>query len=400
MDTERSTLIGSYPTGTGDAAFTVAALPPGTAVDATLWVAARLDGLSRALWRSYTHPAAAAGDDLSDNTEGWRRQSEREEFDQVLTAVEKPNLPDKDGSVIVEYSAVAESAHRLGRALHAVGDENFAAAVRREVATEIGAVTQAELGDLSGRAVQAVVLSRTSASPVQVTAADALLREEPLGRPELFTTVDPTSAAVAAAHWLHAAATVAAAASGFDVTQVVAAADDIEDMPFATPTMVLEMMHAGASPHEAVTALIGEAMDIAEGKIPNLAGLMQALTEAAENADDGNGDALEMLLGQIRTTPLDTSRPAPDLLEDLLTGIYACALLYREYGSDTDDEENVEAFSLDEIDDVVSAVLGEDGSDSDDDEYEDEDSDWPELASPRFLAAVRAQAAATADRLV
>ena len=95
-------------------------------------MAARLDGLSRALWRSYTHPAAAAGDDLSDNTEGWRRQSEREEFDQVLTAVEKPNLPGEDGSVIVEYSAVTESAHRLGCALHTIGDEAFTAAVRSE----------------------------------------------------------------------------------------------------------------------------------------------------------------------------------------------------------------------------------------------------------------------------
>jgi hypothetical protein len=167
--------------------------------------------------------------------------------------------------------------------------------------------------------------------------------------------------------------------------------------------MVLEMMHAGASSHEAVTALISEAMDIAEGKIPNMAGLMQALTEATENAeqlDDGDSDALEMLLGQIRTAPLDTSRPAPDLLEDLLTGSYACALLYREYESDVDDEEPVETFNLDEVEDAVGAVLGEDGVGSDDDEYEDEDSDWPELASPRFLDAVRAQAAATANRLV
>jgi hypothetical protein len=31
-----------------------------------------------------------------------------------------------------------------------------------------------------------------------VAAADALLRQEPLGRPELFTTVDPASAAVVA----------------------------------------------------------------------------------------------------------------------------------------------------------------------------------------------------------
>jgi len=394
VDAGRSALIGSYSTGTGDAAFTVAALPPGTVADAALWVAARLDGLSRALWRSYTHPAAAAGDDLSDNTEGWRRQSEREEFDQVLDAVAKPNLPDEDGSIIVEYSTVAESAHRLGRALHTVGDEDFTATVRTEVAAEIAAVSQAELGDLSGRAVQAVVLSRTSASPVQVAAADALLRQEPLGRPELFTTMDPTSAAVAAAHWLHAAATVTAEASGYDVTQVVAVADDIEDVPFATPTMVLEMMHAGASPHEAVTALISEAMDITEGKIPNLPGLMQALTEATENAeqldDDSDGNALAMLLSQIRTTPLDTSRPAPDLLEDLLTGIYACALLYREYESDTDEEETVEAFDLDEVD----------GSGSDNNQDEDEYPDRPELASPTFLSAVRAEAAATAERLL
>jgi hypothetical protein len=277
------------------------------------------------------------------------------------------------------------------------------------------------LGDLSGRAVQAVVLSRTSASPVQVAAADALLRQEPLGRPELFTTVDPTSAAVAAAHWLHAAATVTAELSGYDVTQVVAVADDIEDVPFATPTMVLGMMDAGASSHEAVTAMIGEAMHIAEGKVPNLPGLMQALTEAMEAAekqleggdDDGEGggdgagagDALEIALDQIRTTPLDTSRPAPDLLEDLLTGIYACALLYREFEQDRDEEEEVEAFNLDEVDDVVGSMVAEadigsddegDGNDLDD----DEDSDWPELASPSFLAAVRAQAAATADQLL
>jgi len=249
--------------------------------------------------------------------------------------------------------------------------------------------------------VHAVVLSRISASPVQVAAADALLRQEPLGRPELFTTVDPTSAAVAAAHWLHAAAAVAADASGYDLTQVVAAADDIEDVPFATPTMILEMMHDGASPHEAVTALISQAMAIAEGKIPNLPGLMQALTDATENAerlDDSNGNALEMQLGQIRTTPLDTSRPAPDLLEDLLTGIYACALLYREYESDTDDEETGEPFNLHHLGEVVSALQAADSAEPDNDE--NEDSDWSELASSSFLVAVRIYAAATTERLL
>src|SRR6185437_7918765 len=108
------------------------------------------------------------------------------------------------------------------------------------------------------------------------------------------------------------------------------------------------------------------------------------------------GNALAMLLSQIRTTPLDTSRPAPDLLEDLLTGIYACALLYREYESDTDEEEAVEAFNLDEVNEVVGAVLTEDGAEADG----DDDSDWPDLASPTFLSAVRAQAAVTTRRLL
>ncbi len=84
-------------------------------------MAACLDVLSRVLWRCYTHPAEAAGDDLSDNTEGWRRQLSREEFGQVLAIIDKPNLPYEDGGLLVAFDPVAESAHRLGRALHAIG---------------------------------------------------------------------------------------------------------------------------------------------------------------------------------------------------------------------------------------------------------------------------------------
>ncbi|MFD0638882.1 hypothetical protein ACFQ9X_52210 [Catenulispora yoronensis] len=235
VDAERSALIGLYSTGIGDVAFTVAVLPAEVGVDVALQVASTSDGLARALWRCYTHPAAAADDDMSTNTEGWRRNSEREDFDRVPAILEDPHLPDASGALVMEYGIVAESAHRLGRALHEIGDEEFAAAVRADVAAEIDAVSRAELGDLSGRAVQAVVLSRTSASPVQVAAADALLREQPLGGIELFTAVDPTSAAVAVAHWLHAAARVTAAASGYDVAQVIVVADDIEAVPTAAP---------------------------------------------------------------------------------------------------------------------------------------------------------------------
>ncbi|MGI5144135.1 MULTISPECIES: hypothetical protein [unclassified Streptomyces] len=66
------------------------------------------------------------------------------------------------------------------------------------------------------------------ASPVQVAAADHLLQQEPFGPDELFIGIDPTAAAVAAAHWLTAAADVAAEASGLNLTQVVLEADNIE----------------------------------------------------------------------------------------------------------------------------------------------------------------------------
>ena len=213
VDVKRRLLLATHATGAGDVGFTVAALSADLAQDVALRVATCLDGLSRVMWRCYTHPAEAAGDDLSANTEGWRRQLSREEFGQVLAIIDKPNLPHENGGLLVDYDPVAESAHRLGRALHAIGDETFAAALLKDVAAEIEAIERAELGDLSGRAAQAVEVSRTSASPPQVTAADALLRAHPLGGIELFTAVDPTSAAVAAAHWLHAAATVTAEAS-------------------------------------------------------------------------------------------------------------------------------------------------------------------------------------------
>ncbi|WP_194925835.1 hypothetical protein [Catenulispora pinisilvae] len=249
-----------------------------------------------------------------------------------------------------------------------------------DVAAEI---ERAELGDLSDRAAQAVTFSRTSASPPQVTAPDALLRAHPLGGIGLFMAVDPTSAAVAAAHWLHAASTVTAEASGYDVTQIVEIADDIEAVPIASPTLVLEMMEAGASPHDAVTALIGEAIAIAEGQLPNLPGLMDALSEAVESAEGfDDADLLEGLVAKIRTTPLGTSRPAIDLLENLLTGIYSCALLYQEYESDIEDEETAEA------EDVVGAITATDGSPVVDEASDDEDDrEWPDVASPRFLDA-------------
>jgi len=59
-------------------------------------------------------PAEAARDDLSDATEGWRRQLSREEFGQVPTIIAKPNLPYQDDGLLVASDPVAESATPAG----------------------------------------------------------------------------------------------------------------------------------------------------------------------------------------------------------------------------------------------------------------------------------------------
>lgn len=332
VDEERGLLLASWSTGSGNAAHVLAELPSGTDADAGLRLAKELSALSEALWRCYTHPVSVAFS-LEPNTTGWRREGNREAFAKVLPALAGPNLPE-GGTLLVSHIPVEESAHSVGRALHDVGNADVTDLVAAEVKAELEAVEQAELGDLSGRARQAVVLTRADASPVQVAAADRLLHDDPLGSDALTSDVDPTAAAVAAAHWLKAAAGVAAEESGLEPEQVVVEADNIEALPHETPTLVLESLAAGMSPHAVVTRLVQGAMTVAEGKLPAIE-LLDALSEQlkrlAPHIDLENPGQQEQLMDSLRLTPLDPSRPALDLLEDLLAGIHGCWLIFEEH---------------------------------------------------------------------
>ena len=99
---------------------------------------------------------------------------------------------------------------------------------------------------------------------------DQILAGDPLGGEDLLLCLDPTAASVAAAHWLHAAADVVAALSGIPVTQVVAESDNIEALPHATPTAVLELMESGLTPTAAVTGLVRDAMAVATARYQTL----------------------------------------------------------------------------------------------------------------------------------
>ncbi|CAM5709403.1 hypothetical protein BOQ63_015285 [Streptomyces viridifaciens] len=337
VDPEQHELIAAWGTGEGDLATRLAAVPTGTNTATLMRLAGALTHLSEAAWRTYTHPASAAAS-MEPNSEGWRRAEERKSFDEVPGAITRPNLP-QDGMLDVGYSLLVESAHRAGCALHALDNADLTAAVLAEVGTELTAVENAELGDLTGRAGQAVLLSREGASPVQVAAADRLLEQDPFGPAALFTEMDPTAAAVAAAHWLAAAAAVTAAATGHSPTSVLVEADNIEALPHETPTLVLQFLEAGASPYDAVTGLVRHALHIADGLLPDPAGLREQLDDIDDNLAQHTGPDTDTKDTGLRLTPLDPKRPAPDLLEDLLAGIHGCWLLHEEYDEPDNDED-------------------------------------------------------------
>lgn len=288
-------------------------------------LASELTDLSAVLWRCYTHPASSAAS-LEENSEGWRRQRERDSFSTVARNVANPNLPDEQGLLLVSYDPVVESAHRVGRALHAISDQQLRDAVVADVEAEVGAVEMAEGGDLTGRALQAVVLSRAGANPLHVSAAHAALLEDPIGGHRLLGAFDPTAASVAAAHWLKAAVDVVATVAEIDPAGVLSAADDLEALPLDSPSEVLELIEFSNTMYRVVVEMVGDAMLVAEGVVSDLDDLLiqRGLEDGGDPEDDDEPTAT-------RLTLLDPSRPAPDLLEDLVSAIRGCRLLYEGY---------------------------------------------------------------------
>ncbi|MGW4411375.1 hypothetical protein ACWEJ6_45610 [Nonomuraea sp. NPDC004702] len=370
VDQRRNVLIASWNTGLGDIAVDVGDLPAGIPSHDALHLARTLTQLSDACWRCYTHPASAAGSH-EPNSEGERRQEERDAFTSVLTALTRPNLP-SDGFMIQSYIRVEEAAHQVGHVLHALNAAELTTRVTIDVGAELAAIEQAELGNLTERARQAVTLTREDASPVQVAQASSLLHDNPFGPEALFTEIDPAAAAVAAAHWLYAAATITAESTGLPATQLVVEADNIEALPHETPTLVLELMADGATPRQAVMPLIRDALRVAEGEIPDITALQQHIAAAEQLLDKQRNDQPKPSLDALglRITPLDPGRPALDLLEDLLSGIRGCWLLYAEDATELDEPEDLD------------------------------EEDWQKRRTATFFAEVREEAAAHRERLL
>jgi hypothetical protein len=180
---------------------------------------------------------------------------------------------------------------------------------------------------------------------------------------------------------------VAAEESGLEPEQVVLEADNIEALPHETSGLVLESLASGMSPHAVITGLIRGPMDVAEGNLPDidlLDELSERLDRLTPHIDLEDPGPREQLIGSLRLTPLDPSRPALDLLEDLLSGIHGYWLIYQECtGLPGSSEEEGDAEQ-------------EEGDEEPDDAYY-ETQHWELTAA--FIEAVRAEAAERHERL-
>ena len=382
-------LVAVWPVGIGSQLMRVVSLGDTVPQTDVLRLCQELSSLSAALWDTYVHPPSAVDDPEDVDQQRWRREQTRTAVDEVEAGLRHPNLPDESGLMIGFYDPVEEASHRVGRALHQIGDSHLLESVVTEVQRETEAVAAAELGDLSGRAAQAVALDRVDASPAQVHAADHLLHAEPWGAEALFGSVDPAAACVAAAHWLTAAAAVAAMAVGVEPWEVFERTDDIQACSVEVPSLVVEaVIEHEASPRQVVMALLSEAAAVRAGELPDVAGILAGVRDAIERAERVPDDQREAVLDRLmpsRATLLNPARAARDLLEHLLDGIHSALVLFD---AEADDEQPAG-------ENTASDPTNDDHQEPDD----AADAAWHDRMKERFWQAVRADAITHADRL-
>ncbi|GAA3436596.1 hypothetical protein [Kutzneria kofuensis] len=257
-DRTRNVLLAVWSVGIGTVADTVVAFDDLPAPEYALQLGYELTQLSKHLWRTYTHPLTEAVDQPDEALSRARNQLA---IDLVTGAMRDPHLPVGDQMQICE-SEVLEAGHQVGRILHRIGDRGVTDQAVTDVEAEIDALRRAALGDLTGRANQAVVLTRSDPQPQQVAAAHAYFEKDPMGPPELYTKIDATSAAVAAVHWLDAALMIASRAASGNLSDAPPTCrhNHVDELADEVPVLVVQRLDRGELPRDVVMALVRDGM--------------------------------------------------------------------------------------------------------------------------------------------
>jgi len=281
-DRTRNALLAVWSVGIGNTAETAVAfgedLPD---AEHALQLGYDLTQLSKELWRTYTHPLSQAVDQPEVALLRARNQLA---IDLVTEAMREPNLPVGDQMRVCE-SDLLERGHQTGRMLHRIGDDGVTDQAVADVEAEIAALRRAALGDLTGRANQAVMLTRSDPQPHQVAAAHAYFEKDPVGPPELYTKIDATSAAVAAVHWY---------ASALMITRRDSAGDPSDAPPTCWPMPTGELsddlgmqamrgLALGETPRDIVIAMVRDGVSARTLLEELLTGIHQAWVLYGEN---------------------------------------------------------------------------------------------------------------------
>ena len=195
-------------------------------------LASSLEGVSQELWSRYEVQEL----DVDEASKG------------VAEQLVNPGLPGGQANALESCDALLEHAACLARGLRALDLPPLTHALQAEIAHELEAVGRAMLGDLSGRAAQAVTMERLDASPTQVAVVHQLLRQYALSADpgaheraaSLLQGIEPAAAATAVAAWCVAIARFYGQVSGEDPVSVAAEADGMSSIDGSIAHWLLE----------------------------------------------------------------------------------------------------------------------------------------------------------------
>lgn len=300
-------------------------------------IAAALTALSKALWATYADEPPKAmllgPGGIPMENEKLQNQADMEAVTRRadLIANLDVHLLGRPEPHMVAYGALQRAADRL-RDATAHEEASFRLAVAAEAKEEAASVGDAEAGTYTGRAVQALALSRSEPIPSQVQAVWEHLRTGPAWDFSPLEAVDATSAAYALSFWCDAAfAIIDESVDG----ELLDEADDASVSVLEVGTL-LGLIDAGLTPGDAALELIRQAKDLAQGHYPTLGIDDVELFDPREEFTD-------------RACALDTEIPAIDLVRSMTSFLVFAALhTWR-----TDGDHGVSEPETDEYGEVI-----------------------------------------------